>query len=107
MKKNCWEHKHCGREQGGQFAATLGVCPAATDSRMNGVHGGKNGGRACWVIAGTLCNGKVQGTFGAKYKTCEQCDFYQNTRTEERTDFKLSVFLMNKLKPAPTADTRV
>ena len=103
MKKNCWEHKNCGREQGGKNAAALGVCPAATDIRLNGVHGGKNGGRTCWIIAGTLCEGKIQGTFGSKYKTCEQCDFYQTTRAEERSDFKLSVFLLNKLKPAPAS----
>ena len=107
MKKNCWEHKNCGREPGGKFAATMGVCPAATDVRLDGTHGGKNGGRTCWMIAGTLCGGKVQGTFGAKYKTCEQCDFYQNTKAEEGRDYKLSVFLLNKLKPAPASAARM
>lgn len=101
MKKNCWEHKKCGREPGGRNAAALGICPATTDPRLHGVHGGKNGGRACWMIAGTLCGGKIQGTFGMKYKTCEQCDFYQNTRAEERSEFKLSALLLNKMKPAP------
>lgn len=107
MKKNCWEHKNCGREPGGKFAATLGVCPASTDFRLNGVHGGKNGGRSCWVIAGTLCGGKIQGTFGVKYKTCEQCDFYQSVKAEERSNFVLSVMLLNKLKPAPAAAAMV
>ena len=79
----------------------------STDSRLHGVHDGKNGGRACWVIAGTLCGGTVQGTFGTKYKTCEQCDFYQNTRAEERSNFKLSVLLLNKLKSAPAAAAQV
>jgi len=107
MRKNCWEHKGCGREPGGKFAATLGICPATTDARMHGVHGGKNSGRACWVIAGTLCGGKVQGTFGVKYKNCEQCDFYQTTRASEGPNFKLSVFLLGRLRPAPIAPARV
>ena len=77
---------------------SLGVCPAATDSRLHGVHGGKNSGRTCWMIAGTLCGGKVQGTFGVKYKDCEQCDFYRKTKEEEGTKYQLSVLLLNKLK---------
>jgi hypothetical protein len=107
MKKNCWEHKNCGREPGGRNAVSLGVCPATTDSRLHGVHGGKNGGRTCWMIAGTLCGGKIQGTFGIKYKTCVQCDFYQSIRAEEGSNYRLSVFLLNKLKPAPAASARV
>ncbi len=107
MKKNCWEHKNCGREPGGKNAAALGTCPATTDKRLHGVHDGKNGGRACWMIAGTLCGGKIQGTFGMKYKTCEQCDFYQSTRAEERSGFKLSALLLNKMKPAPAPAAQV
>jgi len=103
VKKNCWEHMKCGREQGGKNARTLGVCPAAADTRLNGVHGGKNGGRTCWVIAGTLCGGAVQGTFSAKFKTCQQCGFYQNTKAEEGSGFRLSVLLLNRLKPVEAA----
>ena len=106
MKKNCWEHKNCGRERGGKFEAAMGVCPAATDARLHGVHDGKNAGRVCWMIAGTFCGGKVQGTFGMKYKTCEQCDFYQTTKAEEGPDYKLSVFLLNRMKPVPAAAAR-
>lgn len=52
MKKiNCWEFKKCGRESGGAHAYDFGVCPAATEKRLNGTHGGKNAGRACWVVA--------------------------------------------------------
>jgi hypothetical protein len=98
MKMNCWEFKDCGRELGGKNVSAMGVCPTATDARLHGVHGGKNSGRACWVIAGTLCGGKVQGSFGMKYKNCEQCDFYKKVRIEEGSNFQLSVLLLNKLK---------
>jgi len=76
----------------------MGVCPATTDGRLDGVHGGKKCGRACWVIAGTFCGGVVQGTFGAKYKTCELCDFYQQVVKEEGPGYQLSLILLNKLK---------
>jgi len=101
MKKNCWEHKNCGREPGGKNAGSLGVCPAATDRRLNGVHGGRNSGRACYMIAGTLCGGKIQGTYGQKYKNCEVCDFFRMIKEEEGPDYKLSVFLVQSLKEPP------
>lgn len=53
MKKNCWEFKNCGREFGGIKARELGVCPASTDERLNGIHNGENAGRSCWVV--TCC----------------------------------------------------
>lgn len=98
MKKNCWEFKKCGREEGGAKAEELGICPATVDTRLNGVHDGKNAGRACWVIAGTLCGGKTQGTFAQKYKNCEICDFYSAVKKEEKGTYQLSIVLLNKLK---------
>ncbi len=98
MKKNCWEFKRCGRQPGGLNERQLGVCPAALEEALDGVHDGTNAGRACWVVAGTLCGGAVQGTFGLKYKNCEQCDFYQITRTEEKVNFKFSAVLLAKLR---------
>jgi hypothetical protein len=82
-KLNCWEGKNCGRQPGGAKVKELGVCPAATSAGCDGVNGGKNGGRACWAIAGTLCGGKVQGTFATKLANCMGCDFYQRVSTDE------------------------
>jgi hypothetical protein len=64
---NCWEFKQCGREAGGAKAAELGVCPAYPD---HGTH--------CARLAGTLCGGKVQGSFAAKLASCLQCTFYRS-----------------------------
>jgi hypothetical protein len=64
---NCWEIKHCGREAGGAKVAELGVCPAYPEH-----------GHHCARIAGTLCGGKVQGSFAAKLSSCMQCAFYQS-----------------------------
>ncbi len=72
MKRlNCWEFKKCGRDRDNE----LGVCPAVTEVRANGVNGGLNGGRVCWAVAGTFCGGTVQGTYAQKLTTCLACDF--------------------------------
>ena len=85
---NCWEFKHCGRQPGGAKVGALGVCPAATNTRVNRVNGGHNGGRACWAVAGTLCGGRVQGTFAAKLPSCVQCEFYRLVEIEEGHRFE-------------------
>ncbi len=53
---NCWERKGCN-EKG---------CPAY-----------KNETGRCWLLAGTLCGGKVQGKFAEKYGSCILCDVYK------------------------------
>lgn len=98
MKKNCWEVKGCGREPGGKNAKELGVCPAATEEKIDGLHGGKNAGRACWAVAGTFCEGRVQGTFAQKYQDCSLCDFFKQVRKEEGADYHISLVILKKLK---------
>jgi len=97
MKKNCWELMNCGREMNGGKIGELGICPAATETKLNGVHSGKNAGRSCWVIAGTLCGGAEQGTFAMKYHNCRQCDFYKEIKTEEASNFIISKDLLDIL----------
>jgi len=82
-KQNCWEFKKCGREPNGAKVQELGVCPAAVESRVDGIHGGHNGGRVCWAVAGTLCGGKVQGTFAVKLGNCLLCEFHKKVLLEE------------------------
>ena len=85
MKKkiNCWEFKNCNREPNGVKVETLGVCPASEDIEPNGVNDGENGGRMCWAVAGTLCYGRVQGSFAQKEESCRDCDFYKLVQGEE------------------------
>jgi hypothetical protein len=63
----CWEFMQCGREAGGARADELGVCPAYPDH-----------GDTCARTAGTLCGGKVQGYFAAKFHDCMKCPFYNS-----------------------------
>jgi hypothetical protein len=86
-KINCWEFKKCGREPDGAKAVELGECPTTAETRLNGVHGGKNAGRACWAIVGTMCGGKVQDIFAQKQRNCMSCNFYKLVYEEESSKF--------------------
>jgi two-component system NtrC family sensor kinase len=63
----CWEYMQCGRDVNSEVK-----CPAYP-----------NFGRACWVVAGTFCEGKVQGTFAQKYEDCRKCEFYKKVICKE------------------------
>jgi hypothetical protein len=84
-KLNCWEYKKCGREPGGVNAEKYGVCSAALETRLDGIHGGKNAGRACWAVAGTYCELQAQGTYAKILKDCMKCDFHRLVVMEEES----------------------
>ena len=87
MKKlNCWEITHCGREPGGNRTDDRSVCPAAVDVSSNGINGGENGGRICWVVAGTFCRGKIQGEFALETVSCMTCDVFKQISAEENVE---------------------
>ncbi|MBU0730890.1 MAG: hypothetical protein KKE17_02830 [Proteobacteria bacterium] len=56
LPNKCWEKKQCHEAN----------CPAYNNEC----------GR-CWLIAGTMCGGDVQGKFAKKYLTCVDCDVFQ------------------------------
>ncbi len=97
-KKNCWEVKQCGREYGGRNTHDCGVCPACSYEKLDGVHGGKNAGRSCWVVAGSMCGGEIQGTYAQKHRNCHTCDFYMKVKSEEHADFQFSVVLLARVQ---------
>ncbi len=95
QKLNCWEAKKCGRDAG---MINQKSCPVMLDKKFDGIHGGINAGRACWVVAGTFCGGGVQGAFAAKYRSCEKCDFYIRVKQEEGPNYELSLLLLKQKK---------
>ena len=97
-KLNCWEYKKCGRQPQGPHVKDMGLCPASMEESLDGTHDGVNGGRACWIVAGTFCQGQVQGVFAEKFKNCEACDFYKQVRSEERFGFTLSAVLLARVR---------
>lgn len=58
-KTTCWEFRDCGMGK-------EGLCPAYP-----------NGGRVCYLVAGTKCNGQTQGAYAQKLDSCRDCDFYR------------------------------
>lgn len=80
----------CGRQPDGEKVKDLGVCPAALAREYDGVNKGKYGGRFCWVIAGTLCGGEVQGTYARKMKNCLGCKFLKQVDKDEERFFILT-----------------
>ncbi len=58
----CWEVKQCAKPE----------CPSyeADDHR-------------CWLTAGTLCGGTVQGDFAQKAESCMQCEVFQASSANE------------------------
>jgi len=99
-KMNCWEFKKCERQGGGRLVGELGICPAFTDVSLNGIHEGKNSGRACWAVAGTFCGGTVQGTEAQKQHSCWQCNFFQLVKKEETASpkgFSITMLGMQKV----------
>ncbi|MDA8433400.1 MAG: hypothetical protein M0Z60_10630 [Nitrospiraceae bacterium] len=90
--RNCWEFFSC---------KDYSTCPVPGETRLDGVHGGKNAGRACWVVAGTMCGGSRQGSHVDKEHGCLQCKFYALVKEEEfgkSEGFKLSMSLVQMLK---------
>ena len=91
VKINCWEFKKCGRQPGGHKEKELGTCPVTILGDFDGAHEGKNGGRVCWAIAGSLCGGKIQGTYAQKLNNCWRCEFMNLVKKEEEpTEFGFS-----------------
>ena len=68
LQTRCWEYMKCGRDKDASLK-----CPACP-----------NFGRVCWAVAGTFCEGKVQGTFAQKYESCKKCEFYKKVRSGEK-----------------------
>ncbi|MBU0674352.1 MAG: hypothetical protein KJ950_06890 [Proteobacteria bacterium] len=56
VESRCWELKNCSETN----------CPAY-----------KNECGRCWLIAGTMCGGEIQGRFAAKYDSCTSCEVYR------------------------------
>lgn len=96
-KKNCWEFHGCkpiGRRK--RFRRSI-TCPAYIETRLHGMHGGENGGRACWVTAGEICCANIKKTRGTILNTCQSCDFYKMVIIEEGIEHVIPEEILNAL----------
>ncbi|MBF0423365.1 MAG: hypothetical protein HQL73_10275 [Magnetococcales bacterium] len=79
VSANCWEVKGCGLERA---VSGRDACPAATLEAADGFLGGKNGGRACCFIPGTLCEGQGVCSSKEKEERCMSCSFYHDLKSD-------------------------
>lgn len=99
---NCWQVMKCGREPGGARVAELSVCPAAEETRLDGINRGENGGRACWGVPGTDCARILFG--GRKFSQCLDCEFFQRVEREEGGRFEVMRKILERLhNPGPSS----
>jgi len=82
-KLNCWEYNQCGRGPGHSEEPAHQVCPVSKTDTCEGMNEGSMGGRVCWAISGTFCEGSAQGTFASKVASCQECDFYKVVHEEQ------------------------
>ena len=98
--QNCWEFMKCGYGPQDCNSKNNDVCAAARKNGLEGVHGGRYGGRACWFINNTCdCGTGVQGDFSEKYPVCMNCRFYWKVREEEGKNFEISLLLKTYTQP--------
>jgi len=86
-KINCWEFHGCDVEPISDYVIDFRVCAATWTEEMHGVHGGKNAGRACWAVVGSMCGLHNSDRTCMHAATCEECDFYKLVREEEGDAF--------------------
>ncbi len=67
--KECWTLLNCDKK----------VCPAYKSDNLR-----------CWQIAGTHCNGQIQGDMASKIKECEQCEVYKTASGDEVKQITMS-----------------
>jgi two-component system NtrC family sensor kinase len=61
----CWEFMGCKQDSKREES-----CPAYPHF-----------GRICWAVAGTLCSGKIHGTYAQKINNCRKCGYYRMVQT--------------------------
>ena len=77
---NCWDIKNCGRIPGGSKVSELGVCPAYNEKA----------GDMCWLIKGTLCEGKVQSDVKSKkVDICYRCNYFESIDFEQKFNMEM------------------
>jgi CheY-like chemotaxis protein len=97
-KLNCWEFRKCGKTPFDGTTDRANICPVSIEVQLDGIHGGKNAGRACWTIAGSMCDNGLQGSVFEKYNTCEKCSFYLALKEEETHNYCDTLFILNRLR---------
>jgi hypothetical protein len=87
MSINCWEFHGCGCQPGGKNADLHNPCPIPLDEKYDGINNGKNAGRYCWKVIGTMSDAEPKCTEAMKIRECTKCDFFQLVKVQQRDSF--------------------
>lgn len=79
LKRNCWEFMGCDKLD----------CPARSSELYDGINNGKNAGRVCWAVVGTMCRDKTTKDLSAKYSDCMDCKFFDYVHHGEDRNFTI------------------
>ncbi len=71
-----------------------GVCPACTETRLDGINQGKNAGRSCWAVPNTNCGNAA----ADKLTLCLECTFFKQVQYEEGRNFVMMGEILKCLK---------
>jgi hypothetical protein len=71
-KLNCWDLKKCCKETDN----SNNIFQVKKELNADGLNGGINGGRVCWIIMESHCKQKAQ-------NACFQCEFHYKVMAEE------------------------
>lgn len=82
-KINCWDFMKCGKGPGGSRVEEAGICPIAEETMADGLNGGENGGRICWIIAENCCIEDVSCSEFHRKTSCFSCEFRYKVTMEE------------------------
>jgi len=96
-KLNCWEFKKCGSLNDRESRENFRKCLVPGMTMYDGVHGGKNAGRVCWLIPDTRCDSELQSTFANKLKHCSGCDFYKLVEKEEGDRLEMPMKILENI----------
>jgi hypothetical protein len=79
---NCWEYKKCGREPGGKYVEKYGICLVAIEKNCDGLNGGKNGGRSCWLWRESACAKIMKKSSIQNIRECRACAVYNSIKSK-------------------------
>ena len=82
-KINCWDYMKCGKGPGGEKTDKCATCPVASETLANGLNGGLNGGRICWIIAENNCIEDLKCSNLHHKSSCYSCEFRYKVTMEE------------------------
>jgi len=82
-KDNCWDYMKCGKGPDENGKNKFIMCPVVFHEAANGLNGGVNGGRLCWLVASKKKYGEMKHLNQKRTDPCFFCEFHYKVMAEE------------------------